>query len=116
LKQSISLLDITYGKEIKCNAHGLEPCGVCVTMSPVIGLYCVTPLDRLAMTSKTFVLKRTRNVVTFKYENYVEHFDVEFKDAVEIYTAIKWGAITAGLTLSHATLKQLLKEVRKLDA
>lgn len=65
----------------------------------------------------TITLRRNRDgTVTFKYGRYVESFDVEGKGLYETYEAIKWIAVTAGISLSESDLQDLYQEARGLHA
>lgn len=64
---------------------------------------------------KKYQLTRTKNgVVTFKFEGYIESFDVQVLGVYETYERIRWAAITAGITLTEVSMEQLLLEARGL--
>jgi hypothetical protein len=61
-----------------------------------------------------FSIEERDKVVTFRYNRYVESFDISLLGMYETYERVKYAALTAGLPLNETTLEQLLREVRGL--
>lgn len=72
------------------------------------------------MAKKSFSVRRNADgTVTFKTRKpngrwYYEHIDVQHKGMLETYDAIRYAAVTAGLSLSEPLLEDLLREARGL--
>jgi hypothetical protein len=64
---------------------------------------------------KSIVLRRNRDgTVTFRSGRYVEHIDVRMLGMLETYEAIRYAAVTAGVSLTDDLLAELLREARNL--
>lgn len=65
---------------------------------------------------RSFTVRRhVDGTVTFKSERYIEHIDVRHLGLLETYEALKYAAITAGLSLNEHTLEELFRLARGLD-
>ncbi len=63
---------------------------------------------------RSYSLRRSGHVVTFKAGRYIEAFDVSVLGIFDTAERIKWAAITCGIRLNEQTLHDLLLEARGL--
>jgi hypothetical protein len=61
------------------------------------------------------VKRHVDGTVTFKFGRYIEHIDMRHLGLFESYEALKYAAITAGLSLSEEPLEELFRIARGLD-